>query len=88
VLLENKQASDAPKDTPMFVVGYDYGRLFAEYDRILSSTGTALGGMGLSNIASMFGFAEMRFDVNANGYFTDFVIDMKPNPEVAEQTPE
>ncbi|MGM0557733.1 MAG: hypothetical protein ACQEVA_15220 [Myxococcota bacterium] len=83
VLLEEKQASDMARPTPIFVLGYDYGRLFDEYDRILKSTGTIPGSM-FSNIASIFGFAEMRFDVNANGYFTDFVIHMNPDGAQAE----
>jgi hypothetical protein len=78
VLLEDKQAATTPADTPMFVFGYDYARLFAEYDRILSQAPGAPGSMGFTEFAAVFGYTEMRFDVNANGYFADIVLEMNP----------
>lgn len=83
VLLEDKQAGTTPADTPMFVFGYDYARLFAEYDRILSQAPGAPGAMGFTNFAEVLGYTEMRFDVDANGYFADIVLEMNPTQDKA-----
>ena len=77
IMLEGEGDSATPKDTPLFVMGYDYGRLFYEYDRILQSQ--PHGPLGFGELASMFGFVEMRFDVTEDGYFGDFKMELNPD---------